>query len=49
MRNEIFFASNICAKMKRGSDLKNLTISLFEGEILGIFGNRYAGKALCFR
>ena len=49
MRNEIFFASNICAKAKRGADLKNLTISLFEGEIVGIFGNRYAGKSTLFR
>lgn len=48
MRNEIFFASNICAKAERGADLKNLTISLFEGEILGIFGNRYAGKNALF-
>ena len=49
MRNEIFFASNICAKAKRGANLKNLTISLFEGEILGIFGNRYAGKSALFQ
>lgn len=49
MKKEIIFASNICAETRRGAGLKNLNLSLLEGEILGIFGNRYAGKGALFR
>lgn len=49
MKKEILFASNICAGAQRGADLKNLTLSLLAGEILGIFGNRYSGKGALFR
>lgn len=49
MRNEIFYASNICAAAQRGADLKNLSLSLFTGEVLGLFGNRYAGKNALFQ
>lgn len=48
MKNEIFYASNICVSWRRGADLKNLTLSIFTGEVLGIFGNRYAGKGALF-
>ena len=48
MKNEIFYASNICVSWRRGAYLKNLTLSIFTGEVLGLFGNRYAGKGALF-
>jgi len=48
MKNEVFYASNICVSWRSGADLKNLTLSIFAGEVLGLFGNRYAGKGALF-
>ena len=49
MKKEIFYANNICMKSPRGHDLNGLNLSLYEGEVLGLFGNRYAGKSALFR
>ena len=49
MRKEAFCATNICVSKYRGADLKQLSLSLYEGEVLGLFGNRYAGKGALFR
>lgn len=48
MKKEIFYANNICVSWRRGADLKGLTLSICSGEVLGLFGNRYAGKGALF-
>lgn len=48
MKNEVFHANNICVSWRSGADLKSLSLSIFTGEVLGLFGNRYAGKGALF-
>lgn len=50
MKKELLYASSISVTFPtRGANLNQLTLSLYTGEVLGLFGNRYAGKASLFR
>lgn len=44
MIQEIFRAVNVNVPNDKGHGLKNLNLSIRKGEILGVFGNRYAGR-----
>ncbi|MDO4333995.1 MAG: ATP-binding cassette domain-containing protein [Eubacteriales bacterium] len=44
MTEEVFRAVNINVPNDKGHGLVNLSLSIEKGEILGIYGNRYAGR-----
>lgn len=44
MKSEVFYANNISATGHMGANLRQFSMSLYSGEILGLFGNRHAGK-----
>lgn len=46
--NEIFYAHNIDYPNDKGHGLVHLSLSVKTGEMLGIYGNRYAGKNKLF-
>ncbi len=46
--NEVFRAVNICAPNGKGHHLYNLSFSLYQGEILALYGGRYAGRNSLF-
>lgn len=48
MIKEVFRASNICVPDHREHDLELLNLSLYKGEVLGIWGNYRAGKSKLF-
>ena len=44
MKNELFYANHIYAAGRMGAQLRGLSLSLFAGEVLGLYGNRHEGK-----
>lgn len=49
MTEEVFRASNLCTSSQKGHGLRQLSLSLYKGEILGIYGNHYSGKSNLFQ
>jgi len=50
MKQELLFANNISSDSPgRGAKLDQLSLSVYTGEVLGLFGSRYAGKSALFR
>ena len=49
MKKELFRAYNVNSPSQKGSGLEQFSFSVYTNEVLGVFGNNYAGRHLVFQ